>query len=204
MFLVGDEPCHGIQYHDYGSDRPSYDEYPLGVFEGSVDGMKTLSKLREQCGVQSIQFMKITDKTDKMIRVFNETTGNEGFVEEHKIDSTSQDTIAKGITKCVRNSLEMSLSKSHAAASKAYTPKTHFAMEAIMQAEEEDEEEEDNSSDYEAGCGSGISSCLSPGGISNNKLQSQLAQLKKFYDKKLFSKDVYDQKVREMLLAGSA
>jgi len=197
LFLIADEPCHGLQYHDYGGSNPSYDEYPFAVFEGSVDGQTTLSKLRGDCGVQAIQFMRITDKTDKMVREFNSMTGNEGFVEEHKIDSTSKETIATTLTRCVRSSLEDSMSKSSVAASKACKPTTHRVLTGLKEnelvgvVEKWDSSDEDEADSDEDGTGFAIASPLS-----NPKLQMQLEQLKKFYDKGLFTEKVYNEKVQ--------
>ena len=208
LFLIADEPCHGLQYHDYGGSNPSYDEYPFAVFEGSVDGQTTLSKLREDCGVQAIQFMRITDKTDKMVREFNSMTGNEGFVEEHKIDSTSKETIATTLTRVVRSSLEESMSKSSAAASKACRPTTHRVLEVLKENEfvgvvEACVVEGDSSDEEEVDPDEDDSDFATAPPLSNRKMQKQLEQLKKFFDKKLFTEEVYNEKVRELLSSPS-
>ena len=39
--------------------------------------------------------------------------------------------------------------------------------------------------------------------LSNPKIQKQLEQLKKFFDKKLFTEEVYNEKVRELLSSPS-
>ena len=67
-------------------------------------------------------------------------------------------------------------------------------LEVLGVVEKWDSSDEDEADSDEDGTGFAIASPLS-----NPKLQMQLEQLKKFYDKGLFTEKVYNEKVHELL-----
>ena len=120
LFLCGDAPCHGRQFHD-----DCQDSHPDGL--KSVDIKAVLKSLIEK-QVQ-IVFWRINATTDKMIRVFNKIASTfeevkmpgkrprEEYIVTVPLATCSAEAMAESIKKSVSESISISISSSMSRAS---------------------------------------------------------------------------------------
>lgn len=98
---IGDAPCHGNRYHDgVNDDHPDGDPHGLQ----SAELLQRLRALKVH-----YTFGRINSSTDKMIRVFNEELGNDGYIKTYEMADL------KVVTKTVTLTLRTSITKTAAA-----------------------------------------------------------------------------------------
>jgi len=112
LFLCGDAPCHGREYHNGCQDN-----YPGGLGLSSSSVIEKLVKRK----VVAL-FWKVNATTDKMIEKFNSEATEAGFqgdfFEVEKLDLSSIASISKTVSNSVMKSTMSSIAKSSAAAKK--------------------------------------------------------------------------------------
>eukprot|EP01038_Epipyxis_sp_PR26KG_P010478 gene10478-14081_t len=114
LFLCGDAPCHGMEYHRESCE----DRHPSGLGINSCDVIRRFAELNVL-----MFFWKINDTTNKMIDKFNEEArsmnltadlhdGTDEFIKTIPIDIKSIESIIQSMAESITSSVSSSLSKS--------------------------------------------------------------------------------------------
>ena len=126
IFLCGDAPCHGSEYHDRCDDH-----YPAGTDLKSFEVIQDLLQKKI-----SVVFWKVNETTDKMISKFN-SEAQEIATEQHAplisvkdLDLTNPGTITSSISDSIMNTTSSTLSKTSAIAKAAKFPEIDNALVA--------------------------------------------------------------------------
>jgi hypothetical protein len=141
LFLCGDAPCHGTQYHEGCGDS-----HPEGL--RSVSSKEILHKLVEK-QVQMF-FWKVNHTTDKMILEFNkEASTSPGrfagdrdrscFIETVHIDTANANTILASVKDSISEASSRSFSKSSSRASGLKQREIKNTLNNLEKIEEEEE-----------------------------------------------------------------
>ena len=103
VFLCGDAPCHGSEYHNGCGDSN-------GLSSNLCESKSVIQNLRQK-GVD-MTFLKINDSTNKMIAKFNDDAGEEDWITNVQLQCDGMDAITESVTKTVGDSASRSFSES--------------------------------------------------------------------------------------------
>jgi Alpha-kinase family/von Willebrand factor type A domain len=97
VFVIGDAPCHGVEFHPLAID----DRYPGGTPGVNIkEELRKLQSLSRENGSMTLYFGRLTDQTELMLTRFHE----EGISIE-VVDFNNASRVVTAVTKGVRNSI---------------------------------------------------------------------------------------------------
>jgi hypothetical protein len=200
VFLCGDAPCHGSDYHDNCGDTN-------GIASNLCPSQPVIQALRQK-GV-ALNFLKINDTTDKMIAKFNEEAGDEDWITTMQLDCDGYDrfdsltgTMRDGLIKSISSSISdavCEISSRTFSASAKKSDKLRKSRNYLEKMETVDEESGESSATEGGGLPAAVAIAVTSRGGAEKSLKERLSDLKALYDDGLLEESEYKERKKEIL-----